>query len=170
MSKLRLYGSTSGYNEITVPAVADNSEINVAGLASNTYVQSIASIPSGTKQLFVQTAAPTGWTKDTTHNNKAMRVVSGTAGSGGSDTFTSTFGPGKTTANHTLTESEMPAHVHPIDIRQNGTGSGGRVGGTSLTGVTGPVNSLSTGGSGAHSHNLSGFDLQYVDVIIATKD
>ena len=33
MSKLRLYGSTSGYNELTVPAIADNSEINIAGFA-----------------------------------------------------------------------------------------------------------------------------------------
>ena len=38
MSKLRLYGSTSGYNELTVPAVADNSEINIGNLAGNTYV------------------------------------------------------------------------------------------------------------------------------------
>ena len=38
MSKLRLYGSTSGYNELTVPAVADNSEVNIGNLAGNTYV------------------------------------------------------------------------------------------------------------------------------------
>ena len=38
MSKLRLYGSTSGYNELTVPAVADNSELNIGNLAGNTYV------------------------------------------------------------------------------------------------------------------------------------
>src|SRR5712671_6740374 len=33
---------------------------------------------SGTRLLFQQTSAPTGWTKDTTHNDKALRVVSGT--------------------------------------------------------------------------------------------
>lgn len=38
MSKLRLYGSTSGYNELTVPAIADNSEVNIGNLAGNTYV------------------------------------------------------------------------------------------------------------------------------------
>jgi hypothetical protein len=38
MSKLRLYGSTSGYNELTVPAVADNSEINLGNLPSNNYI------------------------------------------------------------------------------------------------------------------------------------
>ena len=38
MSKLRLYGSTSGYNELTVPAVADNSEVNIGNLAGNNYI------------------------------------------------------------------------------------------------------------------------------------
>lgn len=46
---------------------------------------------SGTTMLFVQTAAPTGWTKSATHDNKALRVVSGTAGSGGSVAFTTAF-------------------------------------------------------------------------------
>ena len=45
----------------------------------------------GTAMLFAQTAAPTGWTKSTTHNDKALRVVSGTAGSGGSTAFTTVF-------------------------------------------------------------------------------
>ncbi len=50
-----------------------------------------SAFPSGTAMLFVQTAAPTGWTKQTTHNNKALRVVSGTAGSGGTVAFTTAF-------------------------------------------------------------------------------
>ncbi len=42
--------------------------------------------------LFYQAAAPTGWTKQTTHNDKSLRVVSGTGGgSGGSTAFTSVF-------------------------------------------------------------------------------
>jgi hypothetical protein len=48
-------------------------------------------IPSGTVMLFAQTSAPTGWTKSTTHNNKALRVVSGTASTGGSVAFTTAF-------------------------------------------------------------------------------
>ena len=45
-------------------------------------------IPSGSIMLFQQTSAPVGWTKLTTQNNKALRVVSGSAGSGGSTSFT----------------------------------------------------------------------------------
>lgn len=130
-------------------------------------------VPSGTKQLFVQTAAPTGWTKDTTHNNKALRVVSGTAGSGGSDAFTTTFGSGKTTGSHTLTTSQMPSHNHNSPSVNN---SGGGNTGHYLRTISNyyqyrnGVTTSSTGGSQSHSHNLSGFDLQYVDVIVATKD
>ena len=31
--------------------------------------------PAGTRKLFYQATAPTGWTQVTTHNNKALRVV-----------------------------------------------------------------------------------------------
>jgi len=42
--------------------------------------------------LFAQSSAPTGWSKSTSHNNKALRVVSGSGGgSGGSQAFTSAF-------------------------------------------------------------------------------
>ncbi len=80
-----------------------------------------SAIPAGTVMLFAQTAAPTGWTKDTTHNDKALRVVSGTAGSGGSAAFTTAFGTpavsgsvslSGTVGAHTLTTSEIPGHTH----------------------------------------------------------
>ena len=49
-------------------------------------------IPDGTKMLFWQPSAPSGWVKDTTHNNKAVRVTSGSGGgSGGENGFTNTF-------------------------------------------------------------------------------
>jgi len=47
--------------------------------------------PAGTKTIFNQTSAPTGWTKDVSFNNAALRVVSGAASSGGSEDFTSVF-------------------------------------------------------------------------------
>ena len=51
--------------------------------------EDISSIPSGTRMLFQQTSAPTGWTKVTSGvDNRALRLVSGTAGTGGSNSFT----------------------------------------------------------------------------------
>ena len=67
---------------------------------------------SGTRAFFQQTTAPTGWTKDTTHNDKALRIVSGAVSSGGATAFSSVMGSGKTTGSHTLTTSEIPSHNH----------------------------------------------------------
>lgn len=51
----------------------------------------LAAFPSGTEMLFHQTSAPTGWTKQTTHDDKAIRIVSGTVGTGGSSAFSTAF-------------------------------------------------------------------------------
>lgn len=134
--------------------------------------------PSGTKMLFQQTSAPTGWTKDTTHNDKALRVVSGAASSGGATAFTAVFGASKTTGAHTLTIAEMPLHGHPFRTVQNtdsnlfgfATGQATPTNRAAFTGT--PANGTplgGEGGGGSHDHTLS-LDLQYVDLIIATKD
>jgi len=47
-----------------------------------------------TNWIFYQSSAPTGWTKRTDHDNKALRVVSGTGGgTGGSQPFTTVCSP-----------------------------------------------------------------------------
>lgn len=70
-----------------------------------------SSFPSGTRMLFQQTAAPTGWTKVTTVNDVALRVVSGSVGSGGNAPFSAVFA-GRNVDGHTLTVAEMPLHGH----------------------------------------------------------
>jgi hypothetical protein len=144
--------------------------------------------------LFQQTSAPTGWTKQTTHNNKALRVVSGTASSGGTTAFTSVFTSrtpagtvSVTNAAVTLTESQIPSHQHQAG---GNSGGGGRndlffapTATTSfiVSGQTGSasrnVYTNSTGGGTSHTHSntatFSGsaldFAVQYVDLIIASK-
>lgn len=147
-----------------------------------------AEFPSGTAVVFAQTAAPTGWTKSTTHNDKALRVVSGTASSGGATAFSSVFGAGKTTGSYTLTTSDIPAHAHATGTLDTTlTVVSGTIGGGANTGIVkdtanagaptsdATLSSISgstatDGGSGGgHTHTES-LDLQYVDVIIATKD
>lgn len=126
---------------------------------------------SGTVMIFAQTSAPTGWTKGATHNDKALRVVTGTVGSGGATAFTSVFGAGKSTASYQLTTADIPAHTHSMGTQVTGLVGVGALSfgaGASGTGVT-DANTGSTGSNGGHSHTLS-IDLQYVDVIIATKD
>ena len=101
-------------------------------------------LPSGTRLLFHNSTAPTGWTKDTSINDSALRVVSGTPGSGGSSGFASALGspsvsgsvglsgdPGTgnlstsisgnvNIGNTTLSTSQMPSHTHVTEYTQNG--------------------------------------------------
>lgn len=58
----------------------------------------VVGIPSGTRMLFQQTAAPVGWTKDTTANlnDTALRVVTGTVGNRTTgDAFSTSFAAGR---------------------------------------------------------------------------
>ena len=139
---------------------------------------------AGTLMLFQQTAAPTGWTKQTTHDNKALRVVSGTASSGGTTAFTTVFTnqtPTITTSGlsagaTTLTTAQMPAHTHSQTVSP----SGGNDGYSSCGGIYnfngGTTGSQGSGGS--HTHSISGsatssavtLNVQYVDLIIASKN
>jgi hypothetical protein len=105
----------------------DQSNDNFSLTVQDLTVNGTGVIPSGTKMLFQQTSAPTGFTKLTTHNNKALRVVSGTASTGGTNSFTNAFNSSKTvsgttgtssvtisgtTASHTLTVDQIPSHTH----------------------------------------------------------
>lgn len=145
-----------------------------------------AAFPAGTAMLFMQTAAPTGWTKSTAHDNKALRVVSGTAGSGGSAAFTTAFGTptvsgslSGTVGATTLSTAQMPSHTHAQGDGQteyNNLGSAKQLSGGSSSAT--PVTTAATGGGGSHTHSFSGslstataaVNVAYVDAIIATKD
>jgi hypothetical protein len=137
-------------------------------------------IPAGTVMLFAQTSAPTGWTKSTAHDNKALRVVSGTAGSGGSVPFTTAFAvraAGGTVLGATLAESQIPGHQHSRNNAGGAHNSGyGNAPYTAASGFGSPRTGLSSvvGGGGAHDHGFVGSSIdltvQYVDVIIATKN
>ena len=126
---------------------------------------SLGGFAPGTVMLFVQTAAPTGWTKSTTHDNKALRVVSGSVTTGGTQNFTAVLN-GNVGAT-TLTTAQMPSHSHTY------SGAGSAIVGSArstITNATSPLYTPSTnatGGGGSHTHSM---DVAYVDVIIATKD
>jgi hypothetical protein len=149
-------------------------------------------IPQGTAMLFAQTAAPTGWTKLTTQNDAALRVVSGTASSGGTVNFSSAFTSktvSGTVGDTTLTTDQIPSHRHFVStnivdggapsafnslVRQRTTAGNSDY---YLEGTfTDPtvLQSSATGGSQSHTHSFSGTSIdlavKYVDVIIATKD
>ena len=171
------------------PFIVDNSGNVGIGTATPASALEVASpgvitgawayLPSGTAMMFVQTSAPTGWTKSTTHDNKALRVVSGTASSGGSVAFTTAFASQSvagTVGSTSLTEAQLPSHTHSVTWGQaSGAGVGGGVyyaGGAQVN--TSTVTSGATGSGSGHTHSFTGtainLAVSYVDVIIATKD
>jgi hypothetical protein len=148
-------------------------------------------IPAGTVMIFGQTSAPTGFTKLTDQDNAALRVVSGTASTGGSVNFTTAFvsqtptgsisvnTSGLSAGATTLSTSQIPSHNHLM---------GGSCGPDSIAkildvaGVANGPSTANTGGGGSHTHSISGsatatftgtainLAVKYVDVIRATKD
>ena len=189
-----LVGAGSG----VITSIAPGSSGNV--LTSNgTVWQSgaAAAFDTGTRMIFAQNAAPTGWTKDTTnYNQHAMRIVTGTAGGtagtvdfstaftsqavSGSVAITAVTGSAGAT---TLSTAQIPSHTHNYS-RSNFSGKfasskfGVPVGQTHST-----VASTAAGGGGSHTHAFSfssgtatfsgtaiNLAVKYLDVITATKD
>lgn len=142
--------------------------------------------PSGTVKVFYQAAAPVGWAQTTTHNDKALRVVSGNGGgSGGTTVLSSAFtnfsvsgpwscttgtGNGVNPGGGSMTAAELPAHAHASGgeiglainpINPDGAYTGGTVraagGWTRNSPATGNVNNpVAVTGLHAHPYSSSG--------------
>jgi hypothetical protein len=134
-----------------------------------------AVIPQGTAMLFPQGAAPVGWTKSVAHNDKTLRIVSGTGGgSAGSNPFTNVFtntvgttsvSPGPTdqiitnttdvstglTGATALDVSQIPSHVHNMGRVAGGINNLQFIGGAGGMADISP-DTAATGGGGAHQH------------------
>ena len=179
MGSVVISGATSGSITLTVPAEAGTHTVTFPAAAGVVDV-----FPSGTRMAFQQTAAPTGWTKDTTAgiNDTAIRLTTGTVGTGGSVAFETAFasqavaGTNGDTAAHTLTIAQMPSHTHTKTTSQAGSASTKvQIGGAATTNDNFETNA--TGGGGSHVHGGSTFsgtaidlNVKFYDFIIAAKD
>jgi len=128
-----------------------------------------AGFPSGTVLIFAQTNAPTGWTKNTTTgNNSALRVVTGTASTGGTVAFTTAFASGLSAGATTLSTTQIPSHNHSAQHQSDQATVTANEANYSFFRNSG--NTGSTGGGGSHTHTIPSLDVLYIDVIRATKD
>ena len=177
---------TTDFAGISGPVTATHTELNiVSGKTLSSSDDVIDNFPAGTKMLFQQTSAPTGWTKDTTAaiNNGSLRTVTGSVSTGGATSFTTVFGSGKTTGSTTLSAAQAGVgshkHIQGAAIREFGgsfdysaTTGGARTEGTSaaVAITTHPfTETVSAAASSGHTHTMA-IDLKYYDVIIATKN
>jgi hypothetical protein len=139
--------------------------------------------PAGTKMIFYQAAPPTGWTKDTSHNDKALRVVSGPGGGSGGTHELST--PPSTAHKHTVS-----SHRHAASLAASVSGSitvdtssifgyyptsgyafNQPTGGGSFTASGAASGDTEYGGAGDTSiTGPASFTPKYIDVIVAIKD
>jgi hypothetical protein len=155
---------------------------------------------SGTKMVFYQASAPTGWTQDTASalSDAAFRVTTGTgAGTGGSDTFQTTFAASRNTDTSgatvsvsgsvgatTLSTPTIASHSHSVSTlnprpQEPNQGIITRAGGNSPS----SQGTSSAGGGGSHTHPFSvsssslggdismpAMNIKFANVIIAAKD
>lgn len=176
---------TAGFGiQITNPALADDPTI------------AVTLIPAGTKMLFMQAAAPTGWTQDVVYNDRAFRLVNTAGGGVGGTTNFSLIGAASVTGT-SLTTSQIPSHIHSFSastsangshfhsVYRNGeinSGAGSTIRASAASGSANTTTSTdgshthsvsgTTGsaGSGAtHTHTL-GLNIKYVDIIACAKD
>ena len=185
------FGSVSDPDAISISSggvVSTSAGLDVSGgtlTTSTAQKQAISAtaFASGTKMIFNQTSAPTGWTKDTTNNNNsALRVVTGTVSTGGTVVFTSAFASQSIAAHtlsvssHTVSGSELPSHTHSYCHRCSRLCNNGGGGYRSCnfcstsTGACGGSGSHSHGSGGSQTHSDIDLEVKYIDVIIAEKD
>lgn len=146
---------------------AGSKDVFISLPASKANVQN-NTFPSGTLMLFQQTAAPVYWTKQVTHNDKALRVVSGTASSGGTNSFSSQFNTTIAVSSNSLSTAQLAAHDHSYSRAINLGGAAGGGGLSPFYGYDTPQTG-SAGSGSTHNHTVN-LAIQYVDLILASKD
>ena len=182
-------GSTTKKGVVQLSSATNSTSTTLAATASAVKAaydkaSAAAAFPAGTQMLFVQDAAPTGWTKQTTVNDATIRIISGTTGgkTGGSVAFSTAFVAGKAitlsgnVGATTLSTAQIPSHTHPANYLIAGDDYDRDQAGYSNneTGKTWKTVSGAAGGSGSHTHSLSGtatvnLAVKYVDVILCKK-
>ncbi len=150
-------------------------------ISSSRLTSSAGGVESGTKMIFHQTAAPTGWTKltvtgtgSTAINDVGLRIVTGTItdGIGGTVAFDTAFAS-QAVASHTLSSSEIPSHTHGVPEEALPWGGSGqrKVIVSQSANINYYMNTNGgTGGGGGHTHTSIDLNVKYIDLILASKD
>jgi hypothetical protein len=150
-------GSTKTMNIGTGGLTGSTTNINIgSAFGTTTTFNGTVVLPSGfsefaagTALLFYQAAAPTGWTQSTAHNNKALRIVSGTGGgSGGSVAFTTAFASQTPSGSVSTSISAISGTVSTSISAVSGS--------VGISGGSVSAHTLTTAQIPSHTHGYSG--------------
>jgi len=156
-------------------SLASNGQVTATTFTGNgAGLDGVTTLDAGTQMVFLQSSAPTGWTQNTASalSNSTLRIItSGTAGTGGSNSFDTVFSGSKSTAgsasadisplsvgggsisSHTLSTPEISSHSHPYPGKNPGNP---RAPGPRPAGAIAGSSSNPAGGGLGHSHPVSG--------------
>lgn len=164
--------SFSGNVLVPAPAWDDQSTraasmLNVWTVAN--WILSVGAFPSGTRMLFQQSTAPTGWVKEvnSAYNDRALRIVTGNVVNGGVYGFSTIFSY-RTSDGTAISEAQMPPHVHTGFRAVNASPAQG---GLSFSAVSAWDSAGSTGSAGSGQPHTHTYDMRvlFIDFIIARK-
>ena len=156
--------------------ISSNGVVNATSFTGNgAGLTGVDPFTSGTKMVFYQASAPTGWTQDTAAalSNTVMSVVTGTGGgTGGSTSYFSSFlattdksgtdtapvtgSVSGTVGDTSLSTPQIASHSHSFSIIQPHPNSGSPNVARGSGNQPGTAGTSSAGGGGAHSHPFSG--------------
>jgi hypothetical protein len=141
---------------------------NVAGIND---VQTGSTIPTGSVMLFQQPSAPTTWTRISTFDDAAIRVVGNAVpASGGTNGFSTKLVPQISVDSHVLTAAEIPTHTHDMSFNAGSGSTNSQVNLFQATGGNALAFGFSNVGNGAgHNHTLT-LGLKFVDIILCSKN
>ena len=129
--------------------------------------------------VFRQSTAPTGWTKITTLNDAALRVVSGSIVDGGTTNFSVAWPavtPSGTVGGSALSVAQLAAHTHQFNVDGGlSLGSAGIPAQGNGSGSAFTITTTIAGSGTTHNHTFTGNALaanlpKFVDVIFASKN
>ena len=176
-------GTVSVKNLVNVSSgvtITANGQLTATSFTGNgSGLDGVSTLDPGTQMVFLESTAPTGWTQNTAAAlaNSTLRVVTGTASTGGSNDFSQTFGSSRNTGNApvsfdmsgtscsvnasagntSLGVPTISSHSHGYTARNlSPPGAAPGFGGTGQVRLDSRnANSGTTGGGGGHNHPVS---------------
>jgi hypothetical protein len=144
--------------------------------AINRLIPTAPDIPSGTKMLFMQASAPTGWTIDTSFNDRMLYINTGSGGATGGSHNPLVMDVVPSHTHTATTTASQSAHAHTLPTYSGTSGTGGRITGALNNGAvfsavaTDAVAPAISASTTVNANSGSNWTPKYATAIVCSKD